>query len=437
MAVANRKIKFSGKTFVTPTSGGGGGGSSLRVEEQDGVPSVSPVNTIRVTNGTLTDEGGGVVSIVTGGGTTVSQSFGEIVQPSGGSTIGLTTTYTGWNTGAVGQLSGMTFSSGAGTDPDTLSPDDDGTFQAIVTFSIASGSANRDVVAAFSVNGTVDTDTEVTRSFVSAGSSGSFSSTKLFNLTAGDEVGVELKVAASTDTITVDNISFNLTSIGTGGSGGGGTPAAPNESVQFNNGGAFGGSSEFIYDITNLRVGIGNSTPARKLHVEEITTQLRLAYDATGYVDIYADAGGDLQIIPEGGAVYQNADAVNSYSRQGSYVLAVTTATATPAAMTLSPGSGALTLTTNTNWFFDGLFVGKQDASSNTITVKLEGVVQRQGGSASILGAVFKFVVHDDSAGAWDVNAGVSGNNLVITVTGAAGTDIDWIGHLRTAEVQD
>jgi hypothetical protein len=87
MAVANRKIKFSGKTFVTPTSGGGGGGSSLRVEEQDGVPSVSPVNTIKVTNGTLTDEGGGVVSIVTGGGTTVSQSFGEIVQPSGGSTI--------------------------------------------------------------------------------------------------------------------------------------------------------------------------------------------------------------------------------------------------------------------------------------------------------------------------------------------------------------
>ena len=66
MAVANRKIKFSGKTFVTPTSGGGGGGSSLTVEEQDGVPSVSPVNTIRVSNGTLTDEGGGVVSIVTG-----------------------------------------------------------------------------------------------------------------------------------------------------------------------------------------------------------------------------------------------------------------------------------------------------------------------------------------------------------------------------------
>ena len=437
MAVANRKIKFSGKTFVTPTSGGGGGGSSLTVEEQDGVPSVSPVNTIRVSNGTLTDEGGGVVSIVTGGGgTPASQAFGEIIQPSGGSTIALTTTYTGWNTGAVGELSGITFASGVGSDPDTLSPDEDGTFQAVATFSISSGSANRDVVAAFSVNGTVDTDTEVTRSFTSSGSSGSFSATKLLNLTAGDEVGVELKVLAFTDTITVDNISFNLTSIGTGGSGGG-TPAAPNESVQFNNSGAFGGSSDFIYDITNLRVGIGNSTPARKLHVEEITTQLRLAYDATGYVDIYADAGGDLQIIPEGGAVYQNASAVNSYSRHGSYVLTAATTTAAVTAMTLSPGGGALTLTTNTNWFFDGLFVGKQDASGNTITIKLEGVAQRQGGSASILGAVFKFVVHDDSAGVWDVNAAVSGNNLVINVTGQAGTTIDWTGHLRTTEVQD
>ena len=90
-----------------------------------------------------------------------------------------------------------------------------------------------------------------------------------------------------------------------------------------------------------------------------------------------------------------------------------------------------------TNWFFDGIFVGKQDASSNSLTIKLEGVVQRQGGAASILGAVFKFVVHDDSGDVWDVNATVSGNNLVINVSGQAGTTIDWTGHLRTTEVQD
>lgn len=47
---------------------GGGGGAPLTVEEQDGDPTVPNVVTIKVTNGTLTDEGAGVVSLDTGGG---------------------------------------------------------------------------------------------------------------------------------------------------------------------------------------------------------------------------------------------------------------------------------------------------------------------------------------------------------------------------------
>jgi hypothetical protein len=39
------------------------GSSSLTVEEIDGVPSVASVSKIRVTNGTLTDDGGGQVTI--------------------------------------------------------------------------------------------------------------------------------------------------------------------------------------------------------------------------------------------------------------------------------------------------------------------------------------------------------------------------------------
>jgi len=41
---------------------------NLTVQEIDGVPTVSGVNTIRVSNGTLTDNGGGTVTILTGGG---------------------------------------------------------------------------------------------------------------------------------------------------------------------------------------------------------------------------------------------------------------------------------------------------------------------------------------------------------------------------------
>jgi hypothetical protein len=238
---------------------------------------------------------------------------------SGGTTQALIVTYTGFNTGGVGQITNMTFAAGAGSDPDTLSPDTDGTYQAIVTFSISSQSANKIVTAALSKNGVVDTDTEVSRDFDVASSAGAFAITKLLNLSAGDEIGVEIKSDSNT-TIDIDNISFNLTSIGTGGSGGTGTPAAPVNSVQFNNSGAFGGSSQFIYDSATQRVGIGNPAPARKVDIRDTTTQLRLEYDATENTDIYTDAAGELQIVPSGGVVIQPT-ALNSNIRHGSYVL--------------------------------------------------------------------------------------------------------------------
>lgn len=49
-----------------------GVGAGVQVQEQDGVPTVVNVNTIKVTNGSLTDDGGGVVSLETGvGGTNI------------------------------------------------------------------------------------------------------------------------------------------------------------------------------------------------------------------------------------------------------------------------------------------------------------------------------------------------------------------------------
>lgn len=44
------------------------GGGSITVEEEDGTPSVSGVSTVKVTNGTLTNNGGGSVSIAISGG---------------------------------------------------------------------------------------------------------------------------------------------------------------------------------------------------------------------------------------------------------------------------------------------------------------------------------------------------------------------------------
>jgi len=77
----------------TGSDGGTTTSSNLTVQEIDGVPTVSGVTTIRVSNGTLTDNGGGVVTLTTGGG-------GGTLTVSDGVT-------------AIGSVVNLTFTSGA------------------------------------------------------------------------------------------------------------------------------------------------------------------------------------------------------------------------------------------------------------------------------------------------------------------------------------
>ena len=62
-------VTVSGASVLTSESVVGGGGSALTVQDQSGATSASDVSTIKVTDGTLTDDGGGIVSIETGGAT--------------------------------------------------------------------------------------------------------------------------------------------------------------------------------------------------------------------------------------------------------------------------------------------------------------------------------------------------------------------------------
>jgi hypothetical protein len=209
--------------------------------------------------------------------------------------------------------------------------------------------------------------------------------------------------------------------------------------VQYNNGagGFAGATAQFFYDAANLRVGIGTQTPARKLHVEEVTTQLRLDYDGTQYTDLYSDVAGELQIIPEGGTIVQPA-ALNDENRHASYLLGVTTTGAATVPMVLTPGGGTMGLQTNSTWFFDAHVVGKLDGLPDSITVQLKGAITRAAGNASILGAVFEFIVHDSLPAVTNaVSAAADGVNLVINVRGDAGLTIDWVGWVTTAQMID
>jgi hypothetical protein len=93
-----------------------------------------------------------------------------------------------------------------------------------------------------------------------------------------------------------------------------------------------------------------------------------------------------------------------------------------------------MTLPANSAWTFHALIVGQQTNGSNAGGYKLSGTVRRDGaGSATAVGSVAKQSYED--VGAWDANATVSGNNLRITVTGAAATNINWTASVRVAQV--
>ena len=87
--------------------------NKLRVREVDGTPDVFPVNTIVVSNGTLTNNGGGQVTITTGGGGGGSGTVTSVAISGG--TTGITVTGSPITTSGTITLSGTLALANGGT----------------------------------------------------------------------------------------------------------------------------------------------------------------------------------------------------------------------------------------------------------------------------------------------------------------------------------
>jgi hypothetical protein len=129
----------------------------------------------------------------------------------GGSAVQVGNTYTGWNTGGVGEINQMTFTAGTGSTADkfTINNSEDGVYKIDAVFNLECDTNNTDVYFSTFVNGLQIAVTEVYRTFDSGGV-GSFTMMDLIDLNGGDTVELRWRTNSATAQITPINISFNL-----------------------------------------------------------------------------------------------------------------------------------------------------------------------------------------------------------------------------------
>ena len=133
---------------------------------------------------------------------------------------------------------------------------------------------------------------------------GSFNSAGSPNVTLGTLANIKITGGSAGQNITTDGTGNLYWS--TGG-GGGGNPGGTNQSVQFNNGGDFGGDSSFIYDsgTTQLQVpNIRSNTNANFAGASSVNlgsvANLRISGGLNGYV-LSTDGSGNLSWSASGG----------------------------------------------------------------------------------------------------------------------------------------
>ena len=126
-----------------------------------------------------------------------------------------------------------------------------------------------------------------------------------------------------------------------------------------------------------------------------------------------------------------NHDIVEYIDRTGSHVRAKGR-TADASALTLFEKE----LKDESLYFVTAVVLGKKDDSSDRATYIRRVVVYRDGGVATIQGAVdAELTIESDAS--WDADFNVSSNKVSLDVTGKAGTDIDWLAHINWFEIKN
>jgi len=133
----------------------------------------------------------------------------------------------------------------------------------------------------------------------------------------------------------------------------------------------------------------------------------------------------------------------NGDAQSGKIVLVSDTTDATPEPLTSNNNQAGLTdnqvlLPNNSAYSFHGTIVARESAASGTDCAawKVEGLIRREG-SAGTTVLVNSATTVLDNTPSWGMalSADTTNGGLAITVTGAASTNIRWVGTIHTSEV--
>lgn len=127
-------------------------------------------------------------------------------------------------------------------------------------------------------------------------------------------------------------------------------------------------------------------------------------------------------------------------SRQYSYLTVhnqTTDDTPTPLFLGMADYTERLVLPSDTTWGFTiSLVARRTNADNESAFYEFKGCIDNNAGTTALVGSVTKTVVAEDT-GAWDadVTADDANNALIVMVTGAAGSNIDWLAHVMLVQI--
>jgi len=108
--------------------------------------------------------------------------------------------------------------------------------------------------------------------------------------------GAVVLAAGANITLTPSGNTITIASTG----GGGGTPASPDKSIQFNNSGSFGGSSDLTWDYSNGFLGVGTDNPIAVVDVSTTEANIKLTQTVTYGSNVFRTlAMGDTQTFSD------------------------------------------------------------------------------------------------------------------------------------------